>query len=36
MLLLGGRLNAQAPAERFFAAPPTAEAAAFLRGDLVW
>ncbi|PWS38224.1 ABC transporter ATP-binding protein [Falsiroseomonas bella] len=36
MLLLGGMLNAQGPAERFFAAPPTAEAAAFLRGDLVW
>jgi tungstate transport system ATP-binding protein len=36
MLLLGGMLNAQAPAERFFETPPTAEAAAFLRGDLVW
>jgi tungstate transport system ATP-binding protein len=36
MLLLGGRMNAQGPADRFFDAPPTAEAAAFLRGDLVW
>jgi tungstate transport system ATP-binding protein len=36
MLLLEGRLNAQAPADRFFDAPPTLEAAAFLRGDLVW
>jgi tungstate transport system ATP-binding protein len=36
MLLLGGTLNAQGPADRFFDAPPTAEAAAFLRGDLVW
>lgn len=36
VLLLGGRLNAQAEAGAFFTAPPTAEAAAFLRGDLVW
>lgn len=36
LLLLRGRLNARAPAERFFRDPPTPEAAAFLRGDLVW
>ncbi|WP_137179618.1 ATP-binding cassette domain-containing protein [Roseomonas sp. AR75] len=36
MLLLDGRLNAQAPAASFFDAPPTPEAAAFLRGDLLW
>jgi tungstate transport system ATP-binding protein len=36
LLLLGGALNARAPAARFFDAPPTAEAAAFLRGELVW
>ncbi len=35
-LLLGGRINALAPAAQFFATPPTPEAAAFLRGDLVW
>ncbi|HYZ32096.1 MAG TPA: AAA family ATPase, partial [Crenalkalicoccus sp.] len=31
-----GRVLEHAPAERFFAEPRTAEAAAFLRGDLVW
>lgn len=36
LLLLQGRINARAPAEVFFRAPPTPEAAAFLRGDLVW
>lgn len=36
LFLLHGTLNAQAPADAFFAAPPTPEAAAFLRGELVW
>lgn len=36
LLLLQGRINARAPAETFFRAPPTPEAAAFLRGDLLW
>jgi tungstate transport system ATP-binding protein len=36
VLLLHGQVNARAPATTFFDAPPTAEAAAFLRGDLVW
>ncbi|MDO9711121.1 ATP-binding cassette domain-containing protein [Paracraurococcus lichenis] len=31
-----GRVLEQAPAGRFFAAPATPEAAAFLRGELVW
>ncbi|MBU8542890.1 MULTISPECIES: ATP-binding cassette domain-containing protein [Roseomonadaceae] len=31
-----GRLLEHAPAARFFAAPATAEAAAFLRGELLW
>lgn len=31
-----GRLLEHAPSERFFAAPETAAAAAFLRGDLPW
>ncbi|MBU8536330.1 ATP-binding cassette domain-containing protein [Falsiroseomonas tokyonensis] len=31
-----GRLLEHAPAARFFASPATAEAAAFLRGELVW
>lgn len=31
-----GRVLEHAPAQRFFAAPATPEAAAFLRGDLVW
>jgi tungstate transport system ATP-binding protein len=36
VLLLHGQVNARAPAAAFFDAPPTAEAEAFLRGDLVW
>lgn len=36
LLLLQGRINARAPAETFFRDPPTPEAAAFLRGDLLW
>jgi tungstate transport system ATP-binding protein len=36
VLLLHGTLNARAPADVFFRDPPTLEAAAFLRGDLVW
>ncbi|MDX1540373.1 MAG: ATP-binding cassette domain-containing protein [Geminicoccaceae bacterium] len=31
-----GRLLEQAPAERFFHAPACAEAAAFIKGDLLW
>jgi tungstate transport system ATP-binding protein len=31
-----GRLREHTPAQAFFAAPTTPEAAAFLRGDLVW
>jgi len=31
-----GRVVEQAPAAAFFAAPATAEAGAFLRGELVW
>ena len=36
LLLLQGRINARAPADIFFRDPPTPEAAAFLRGDLLW
>jgi tungstate transport system ATP-binding protein len=36
LLLLGGAMNARAPADRFFSDPPTPEAAAFLKGDLLW
>ena len=36
LLLLHGTLNARAPAGCFFDQPPTPEAAAFLRGELVW
>jgi len=36
LLLLLGRINARAPADIFFRDPPTPEAAAFLRGDLLW
>ncbi|MBX9699627.1 MAG: AAA family ATPase, partial [Acetobacteraceae bacterium] len=36
LFLHQGRLLEQAPAERFFAAPDTPEAAAFLTGDLLW
>jgi tungstate transport system ATP-binding protein len=32
----GGRLVERAPVDRFFAAPATAEAAAFIRGELPW
>jgi tungstate transport system ATP-binding protein len=35
LFLVGGRVIEQAPADRFFAAPATPQAAAFLRGDLV-
>jgi tungstate transport system ATP-binding protein len=35
VFLAGGHLIEQAPAERFFTSPATAEAAAFVRGDLV-
>jgi tungstate transport system ATP-binding protein len=35
VLLVGGRVGEHAPAQRFFASPATAQAAAFLRGDLV-
>jgi len=31
-----GRIVENAPAEEFFAAPQSPQAAAFLRGDLVW
>mgnify|MGYP002780602083 CR=1 FL=1 len=36
VLLLRGAVNARAPAAAFFDAPPTPDAAAFLKGDLVW
>jgi tungstate transport system ATP-binding protein len=36
LFLNQGRLAECAPAERFFAAPATAEAAAFIRGELPW
>lgn len=36
MFLNQGRLAERAPAERFFAAPATAEAAAFIKGELPW
>ncbi len=36
VLLVAGRMNAAAPAREFFERPPTGEAAAFLRGDLLW
>ena len=35
MFLAGGRLVEHAPAERFFSAPASPKAAAFLRGDIV-
>ena len=31
-----GRLAEKTPAEEFFTQPRTAEASAFLKGDLVW
>jgi tungstate transport system ATP-binding protein len=36
ILLLHGAVAARAPAPAFFDAPPTKEAAAFLKGDLLW
>jgi tungstate transport system ATP-binding protein len=36
LLLLGGRLHASGKAPEFFDHPATEQAAAFLRGDLVW
>ncbi|MCC5858332.1 MAG: phosphate ABC transporter ATP-binding protein [Ectothiorhodospiraceae bacterium] len=36
VFLCRGRLLEHSPAETFFTAPASAEAAAFLRGDLVW
>lgn len=36
VLLVAGRVNAAAPAQAFFERPPSGEAAAFLRGDLLW
>lgn len=36
VLLVGGRVNAVGAAPAFFDQPPSTEAAAFLRGDLLW
>ncbi len=36
LFLSGGRLTERAPVERFFAQPATAEAAAFIKGELPW
>ncbi len=36
LFLNQGRLAERAPAERFFAHPATAEAAAFIKGELLW
>jgi tungstate transport system ATP-binding protein len=36
LFLNQGRLAERAPAERFFTAPATAEAAAFIKGELPW
>lgn len=36
LFIASGRLVERAPAERFFANPATAEAAAFIRGELPW
>jgi tungstate transport system ATP-binding protein len=36
LFLSGGRVLDHAPVERFFAAPATAEAAAFIKGELPW
>ncbi|SFK95862.1 ATP-binding cassette domain-containing protein [Falsiroseomonas stagni] len=36
VLVIAGRVNAISPAPDFFERPPTGEAAAFLRGDLLW
>jgi tungstate transport system ATP-binding protein len=36
LFLSHGRLIERAPVERFFQQPATAEAAAFIRGELPW
>jgi tungstate transport system ATP-binding protein len=36
LFMSGGRLTERAPVERFFADPATAEAAAFIEGELPW
>jgi tungstate transport system ATP-binding protein len=36
LFMSGGRLTDHAPVERFFAQPSTAEAAAFIKGELPW
>jgi tungstate transport system ATP-binding protein len=36
LFMSGGRVLDHAPVERFFAAPATAEAAAFIKGELPW
>jgi tungstate transport system ATP-binding protein len=36
LFISGGRLADHAPVERFFAEPSTAEAAAFIKGELPW
>jgi tungstate transport system ATP-binding protein len=36
LFISGGRLADHAPVERFFAQPSTAEAAAFIKGELPW
>ena len=36
LFIAGGRLAEHAPVERFFAQPSTAEAAAFIKGELPW
>jgi tungstate transport system ATP-binding protein len=36
LFMSGGRLADQAPVEEFFAQPSTAEAAAFIKGELPW
>jgi len=36
MFISGGRLMERSPVERFFAQPASAEAAAFIRGELPW
>jgi tungstate transport system ATP-binding protein len=36
LLMSGGRLVERAPVERFFAQPSTAEAAAFIQGEVPW
>ena len=36
LFISGGRLAERAPVDRFFAAPATAEAASFIKGELPW